>query len=163
MLLEVLQVSNSMVYAHTLDMGFLDFDSLHDHWIWQDIRLALAMAEDAALPTPVAASVNELYKRAKAAGLGDQDFSAILEAFELDPKQSNHWQQFCPWIRLFASSQLCTQMLLGGNMDIYIDLILKTLISGMHQTARIFLNTGGRKDYKKSYSQEQQVHNPELY
>jgi 3-hydroxyisobutyrate dehydrogenase-like beta-hydroxyacid dehydrogenase len=48
------------------------------------------MAEDNALPTPVAASVNELYKRAKAAGLGDQDFSAILEAFELDPKQSNH-------------------------------------------------------------------------
>jgi glyoxylate/succinic semialdehyde reductase len=56
----------------------------------KDIRLALAMAEDNALPTPVAASVNELYKRAKAAGLGDQDFSAILEAFELDPKQSNH-------------------------------------------------------------------------
>jgi 3-hydroxyisobutyrate dehydrogenase-like beta-hydroxyacid dehydrogenase len=52
------------------------------------MRLALAMAEDVALPTPVAASVNELYKRAKAAG--DQDFSAILEAFELDPKQSNH-------------------------------------------------------------------------
>jgi len=54
-------------------------------------------------------------------------------------------------------------MLLGGNMDIYINLILKTLISGMHQTARIFLNTGSRKDYKKSHSQEQQVHNLELY
>jgi hypothetical protein len=54
-------------------------------------------------------------------------------------------------------------MLLGGDMDIYIDLILKTLISGMHQTARIFLNTGGRKDYKKNHSQERQVHNPELY
>ncbi len=149
MLLEVFQVSNSMVYAHTLDMGFLYFDSLHDHWIWQDIRLALAMAEDVALPTPVAASVNELYKRAKAAGLGDQDFSAIIEAFQLDPKQSNHWQQFRPWICLFASSQLCTQTLLGGDMDIYIALILKTLISGMHQTVHIFLNTGGRKDYKK--------------
>jgi hypothetical protein len=129
----------------------------------KDIRLALAMAEDNALPTPVAASVNELYKRAKAAGLGDQDFSAILEAFELDPKQSNHWQQFCPWICLFASSQLCTQMRLGGDMDIYINLILKTLISGMHQTAHIFPNTGGGKDYKKSHSQVQQVHNPELY
>jgi glyoxylate/succinic semialdehyde reductase len=56
----------------------------------KDIRLALAMAEDIALPTPVAASVNELYKRAKAAGLGDQDYSAIIEAFELDPKRSNH-------------------------------------------------------------------------
>ncbi len=121
------------------------------------------MAEDVALPTPVAASVNELYKHAKAAGLGDQDFSAVIEAFELDPKRSNHWQQFCPWMCLFASSQLCTQTLLGGDMDIYMDLILKTLISGMHQTARIFLNTGGRKDYKKSHSQEQQVHNPKLY
>jgi 3-hydroxyisobutyrate dehydrogenase-like beta-hydroxyacid dehydrogenase len=48
------------------------------------------MAEDVALPTPVAASVNELYKHAKAAGLGDQDFSAVIEAFELDPKRSNH-------------------------------------------------------------------------
>jgi hypothetical protein len=64
---------------------------------------------------------------------------------------------------LFAYSQLCTQTLLGGDMDIYIDLILKTLISGMHRTARIFHNTGGRKDYKKSHSQEQQVHNPELH
>jgi hypothetical protein len=54
-------------------------------------------------------------------------------------------------------------MRLGGDMDIYINLILKTLISGMHQTAHIFPNTGGGKDYKKSHSQVQQVHNPELY
>ncbi len=54
------------------------------------LRLALAMAEDVAQPTPVAASVNDIYKRAKAEGLGDQDFSAIIEAYLLDPKGLNH-------------------------------------------------------------------------
>ncbi|KAH9554703.1 hypothetical protein CY35_08G076600 [Sphagnum magellanicum] len=56
----------------------------------KDLRLALAMAEDVAQPTPVAASVNDIYKRAKAEGLGDQDFSAIIEAYLLDPKGLNH-------------------------------------------------------------------------
>ncbi|KAH8954467.1 hypothetical protein BDL97_08G079500 [Sphagnum fallax] len=55
-----------------------------------DLRLALAMAEDVAQPTPVAASVNDIYKRAKAEGLGDQDFSAIIGAYLLDPKGLNH-------------------------------------------------------------------------
>jgi len=48
------------------------------------------MAEDVAQPTPVAASVNDIYKRAKAEGLGNQDFSAIIEAYLLDPKGLNH-------------------------------------------------------------------------
>ncbi|KAH8954466.1 hypothetical protein BDL97_08G079500 [Sphagnum fallax] len=56
----------------------------------KDLRLALAMAEDVAQPTPVAASVNDIYKRAKAEGLGDQDFSAIIGAYLLDPKGLNH-------------------------------------------------------------------------
>ncbi|CAK9235743.1 unnamed protein product, partial [Sphagnum troendelagicum] len=55
-----------------------------------DLRLALAMAEDVAQPTPVAASVNDIYKQAKAEGLGDQDFSAIIGAYLLDPKGLNH-------------------------------------------------------------------------
>lgn len=52
----------------------------------QDLRLALALAEQVNQPTPVAASVNELYKIAKASGLGDKDFSAVIEAL----KQQSH-------------------------------------------------------------------------
>jgi glyoxylate/succinic semialdehyde reductase len=63
---------------------------MHGNWAGQDLRLALAMAEDVAQPTPVAASVNDIYKRAKAEGLGDQDFSAIIEAYLLDLKGLNH-------------------------------------------------------------------------
>lgn len=52
----------------------------------KDLRLALALAEQVNQPTPVAASVNELYKIAKASGLGDKDFSAVIEAL----KQQSH-------------------------------------------------------------------------
>lgn len=97
-ILEVLSVLSSLDYG-------LYSDSMHDNWVWQDLRLALAMAEDVAQPTPVAASVNDIYKRAKAEGLGDQDFSAIIEAYLLDPKGLNHWQKLCA--TLLVASRGC--------------------------------------------------------
>ncbi len=66
------------------------------------------MAEDVAEPTPVAASVNGIYKRAKAEGLGDQDFSAIIEAYLLDPKGLNHRQKLCATICCFPWLHKCT-------------------------------------------------------
>lgn len=48
----------------------------------KDLRLALQLAESVSQPIPVATSVNELYKVAKAKGLGDQDFSAVIEAIK---------------------------------------------------------------------------------
>ena len=50
----------------------------------QDLRLALAMAEQVSQPTPVAAAANELYKVAKSHGLGEEDFSAVIEALKAD-------------------------------------------------------------------------------
>lgn len=47
------------------------------------------MAEDVAQPTPVAAAVNELFEHAKTTGLGDQDFSAVIEALRSDSKSWN--------------------------------------------------------------------------
>lgn len=49
----------------------------------KDLRLALEMAESVTQPVPVAAAVNELYKRAKTSGLGDEDFSAVIETLKL--------------------------------------------------------------------------------
>ncbi|KAH7439160.1 hypothetical protein KP509_04G048000 [Ceratopteris richardii] len=46
----------------------------------KDLRLALQLAEAVSQSVPVAASANELYKVAKCKGLGDQDFSAVIEA-----------------------------------------------------------------------------------
>jgi glyoxylate/succinic semialdehyde reductase len=46
----------------------------------KDMRLALALGDDAAQALPVAAAANELYKKARAQGRGDADFSAVLEA-----------------------------------------------------------------------------------
>ncbi|XP_078432044.1 glyoxylate reductase 2 [Wolffia australiana] len=48
----------------------------------KDMRLALALAEEAAQPTPVAAAANEVYKAAKSLGLGEEDFSAVIEALK---------------------------------------------------------------------------------
>ncbi|GBG74479.1 hypothetical protein CBR_g18889 [Chara braunii] len=45
----------------------------------KDLRLALALGEEVVQPLPVAAAANEVYKLARAAGLGDADFSAVLE------------------------------------------------------------------------------------
>ncbi|XP_057826988.1 glyoxylate/succinic semialdehyde reductase 2, chloroplastic isoform X2 [Cryptomeria japonica] len=49
----------------------------------KDLRLALAMAEEVSQSTPLAAAANELYKVAKAHGLGEEDFSAIIEALKV--------------------------------------------------------------------------------
>ncbi|KAI5071167.1 hypothetical protein GOP47_0013418 [Adiantum capillus-veneris] len=50
----------------------------------KDLRLALQLAESVSQPVPVAASANEMYKVAKSKGLGDQDFSAVIEAIKSD-------------------------------------------------------------------------------
>lgn len=41
------------------------------------------MAENVSQPSPIAAAANELYKIAKSQGLGDADFSAVLEALRV--------------------------------------------------------------------------------
>lgn len=51
-------------------------------FIWQDLRLALSLAESVSQPTPIAAATNELYKVAKLHGLSDHDFSAVIEALK---------------------------------------------------------------------------------
>ncbi|KAM7254586.1 hypothetical protein ACFE04_003966 [Oxalis oulophora] len=48
----------------------------------KDMRLALGLAESVSQSTPIAAAANELYKVAKSYGLGDQDFSAVIEALK---------------------------------------------------------------------------------
>lgn len=48
----------------------------------KDLRLALGLAESVSQPIPIAAATNELYKVAKARGLSDQDFSAVIEALK---------------------------------------------------------------------------------
>lgn len=45
----------------------------------KDIRLALALGDENAVSMPVAAAVNEDFKRARSLGLGDLDFSAVHE------------------------------------------------------------------------------------
>ncbi|CAN6457116.1 unnamed protein product [Victoria cruziana] len=49
----------------------------------KDLRLALGMAENVSQPSPIAAAANELYKIAKSQGLGDADFSAVVEALRV--------------------------------------------------------------------------------
>ncbi|XP_019194280.1 PREDICTED: glyoxylate/succinic semialdehyde reductase 2, chloroplastic [Ipomoea nil] len=49
----------------------------------KDLRLALGLAESVSQPTPIAAAANELYKVAKSHGLGDHDFSAVIEAVKV--------------------------------------------------------------------------------
>ena len=44
----------------------------------KDLRLALRLAEDIGQPLFATAAVNELYKAALAAGLGDEDFAAVI-------------------------------------------------------------------------------------
>jgi glyoxylate/succinic semialdehyde reductase len=45
----------------------------------KDMRLALALADQLGHPMPVAAAANDAYIRARGQGLGDSDFSAVLE------------------------------------------------------------------------------------
>jgi len=46
----------------------------------KDMRLALALGDEAAQSMPVAAAANEVYKKARGMGLSDQDFSAVYQA-----------------------------------------------------------------------------------
>ncbi|EIE24341.1 hypothetical protein COCSUDRAFT_14707 [Coccomyxa subellipsoidea C-169] len=46
----------------------------------KDLRLALEAAGESSLSLPVAAAANDLYLEAQAKGLGDADFSAVLES-----------------------------------------------------------------------------------
>ncbi|KAK4785598.1 hypothetical protein SAY86_002287 [Trapa natans] len=45
----------------------------------KDMRLALALGDENAVPMPVAAAANEAFKKARSMGLGDKDFSAVYE------------------------------------------------------------------------------------
>ncbi|CAL1408031.1 unnamed protein product [Linum trigynum] len=49
----------------------------------KDMRLALALGDENAVSTPVAAAANEAYKKARSMGLGNLDFSAVLEVVKL--------------------------------------------------------------------------------
>uniref|UniRef100_A0A1J3FYA7 Glyoxylate/succinic semialdehyde reductase 1 n=1 Tax=Noccaea caerulescens TaxID=107243 RepID=A0A1J3FYA7_NOCCA len=46
----------------------------------KDMRLALALGDENAVSMPVAAAANEAFKKARSLGLGDLDFSAVIEA-----------------------------------------------------------------------------------
>jgi len=52
----------------------------------QDLRLAVELANKVGQPSPIAAAVNDLYRRAITDGLGDEDFSAIIEALKVKVK-----------------------------------------------------------------------------
>jgi len=52
----------------------------------KDLRLALELAETLGQPSPIAAAVNSVYEKANSSGLGDKDFSAIIEALKADVK-----------------------------------------------------------------------------
>ncbi|KAF6156298.1 hypothetical protein GIB67_010107 [Kingdonia uniflora] len=46
----------------------------------KDMRLALALGDENAVSMPIAAAANEVFKKARSLGFGDQDFSAVHEA-----------------------------------------------------------------------------------
>jgi glyoxylate/succinic semialdehyde reductase len=48
----------------------------------KDLRLALSLGDEKAQELPVAAAANELYKRARSEGHGDEDFSAVYKALK---------------------------------------------------------------------------------
>lgn len=48
----------------------------------------MGLAESVSQPIPVAAAANELYKVAKSHNLGDQDFSAVIEALKSKMNES---------------------------------------------------------------------------
>ncbi|KAL0463822.1 UNVERIFIED_CONTAM: Glyoxylate/succinic semialdehyde reductase 2, chloroplastic [Sesamum latifolium] len=52
-------------------------------YVVRTFRLALGLAESVSQSTPIAAAANELYKVAKAHGLSDDDFSAVIEALKV--------------------------------------------------------------------------------
>ncbi len=48
----------------------------------KDLRLALALGDELEQPLPVAATANETFKRARAAGHGDADFAAVFRVID---------------------------------------------------------------------------------
>ncbi|KAE8713101.1 putative oxidoreductase GLYR1 [Hibiscus syriacus] len=54
----------------------------------KDMRLALALGDENAVPMPVAAAAYEAFKKARSMGLGDLDFSAVSETLK-DLKHSS--------------------------------------------------------------------------
>ncbi|XP_022758854.1 glyoxylate/succinic semialdehyde reductase 1-like [Durio zibethinus] len=54
----------------------------------KDMRLALALGDENAVSMPVAAVANEAFKKARSMGLGDLDFSAVVETVK-DLKHSS--------------------------------------------------------------------------
>ncbi|GFR42250.1 hypothetical protein Agub_g3144 [Astrephomene gubernaculifera] len=53
----------------------------------KDMRLALALGDEVAQPLPMAAAANSLYIAARRQGLGDADFSAVMEAVAAQQQQ----------------------------------------------------------------------------
>ncbi|XP_068652540.1 glyoxylate/succinic semialdehyde reductase 1-like [Aristolochia californica] len=49
----------------------------------KDMRLALALGDENAVSMPVAAAANEVFKKARSLGYGDNDFSAVHEVVSL--------------------------------------------------------------------------------
>jgi len=48
----------------------------------KDLRLAIGLGEDLEQPTACTAAVNEIFKRARAEGYADEDFSAVFKTIE---------------------------------------------------------------------------------
>ena len=46
----------------------------------KDMRFAVGLGDELGMDLPVAAASNELYKRARSMGKGEQDFCAVFEA-----------------------------------------------------------------------------------
>ncbi len=95
-----------------LDYG-LYFNSMHDNWVWEDLRFALTMEKNVAQLTPIITFVNDIYKWAKVKGLCDQDFSTIIEVYLLDLKGLNHWKKLCAIILI--ASHGCINVLAMGH------------------------------------------------
>ena len=50
----------------------------------KDMRLAVQLADELGRELPVAASANEMYKRARRVGHDDEDFAAVIHAVRRD-------------------------------------------------------------------------------
>ncbi|ERN11312.1 hypothetical protein AMTRI_Chr04g242650 [Amborella trichopoda] len=54
----------------------------------KDMRLAIALGDQANVSMPIAAAANEAFKKAKGMGLGDHDFSAVHEVVKIPENAS---------------------------------------------------------------------------
>ena len=87
-----IRLSMHSAVTNSLHMAWSDPDWLPDYnqtnKSWQDLRLALALAESVSQSIPTVAAANELYKAAKSLGLADHDFSAVIEALKAKVQSS---------------------------------------------------------------------------